>query len=119
MAAIPRSIAKSAEAYVKSTGIGDTAYFGPEAEFFIFDDVRYDVSMNRCFSEFDSEEGPYSTPRRSNEGNHGHRPPIKGGYFPVGPVDCGTRPARRDADHHGRHGPRDREAPPRGGAGPA
>ena len=57
----PRSIAKHAEAYLKTTGIGDTAFFGPEAEFFVFDDVRYEVSMNRCFYEFDSDEGPYGT----------------------------------------------------------
>ena len=83
----PRSIAKHAEAHLKSTGIGDTAYFGPEAEFFVFDDVRYEVSMNRSFFEFESEEGPYITGKKLEEGNHGHRPPIKGGYFPVPPVD--------------------------------
>jgi len=83
----PRSIAKAAEAYLKQTGIGDTAYFGPEAEFFVFDDVRYEVSMNRCFYEFDSDEGPYVTGKTMEQGNHGHRPPIKGGYFPVPPVD--------------------------------
>jgi glutamine synthetase len=86
----PRSVAKAAETYLKSTGIGDTAFFGPEAEFFIFDDVRYDVSMNRCFYEFDSDEGPYANAKVMEQGNHGHRPPIKGGYFPVGPVDGGT-----------------------------
>src|SRR5215831_624380 len=83
----PRSIAKAAEAYLKQTGIGDTAFFGPEAEFFVFDDVRYEVSMNRCFYEFDSDEGPYVTGKVMEQGNHGHRPPIKGGYFPVPPVD--------------------------------
>jgi len=86
----PRSIAKHAEAHLKSTGIGDTAYFGPEAEFFVFDDVRYEVSMNRSFFEFESEEGPYMTGKKLEEGNHGHRPPIKGGYFPVPPVDSGS-----------------------------
>jgi glutamine synthetase len=84
----PRSTAKRAEAYLQSTGIGDTAYFGPEPEFFVFDDVRYDVEMNRCFYEFDSEEGPYVTGKIFPEGgNIGHRPGIKGGYFPVPPVD--------------------------------
>ncbi len=85
----PRSVAKAAEAYLKSSGIGDTAFFGPEAEFFVFDDVRYEVSMNRCFYEFESDEGPYVTGKAMEQGNHGHRPPIKGGYFPVAPVDAG------------------------------
>jgi len=83
----PRSIAKKAETYLASTGIGDTAYFGPEAEFFIFDDVRFEVSMNRCLYEFESDEGPYVSGRILEEGNIGHRPPVKGGYFPVPPVD--------------------------------
>ncbi|MGH6663229.1 MAG: type I glutamate--ammonia ligase [Rhodospirillales bacterium] len=83
----PRSIARKAETYLASTGIGDVAYFGPEAEFFIFDDVRFEVSMNRCVYEFESDEGPYVSGRVLQEGNVGHRPPIKGGYFPVPPVD--------------------------------
>ncbi|MET1027230.1 MAG: type I glutamate--ammonia ligase, partial [Dongiaceae bacterium] len=83
----PRSIAKRAEAYVKSSGIGDTVYVGPEAEFFVFDDVRYEVSMNRTFVEFDSEEAPYSTGKKNPEGSHGHRMKVKGGYFPVAPLD--------------------------------
>ena len=86
----PRSVAKNAEAYLKSTGIGDTVFVGPEAEFFVFDDVRYDVSMNRSFFEFNSEEGPYASAKKFEEGNHGHRPPVKGGYFPVPPVDSGS-----------------------------
>ncbi len=84
-----RSLAKKAEAYLGSTGIGDTAYFGPEPEFFIFDDVRFDVRMNSCFYEFDSDEGPYVSGKIMEEGNIGHRPPPKGGYFPVPPVDAG------------------------------
>src|SRR3954469_14091878 len=83
----PRSIAKKAEQYLVSTGIGDKAYFGPEAEFFIFDDVRYESSMNTASYYIDSEEGPYVTKRQYPDGNPGHRPPIKGGYFPVPPVD--------------------------------
>ena len=83
----PRSVAKKAEAYLGSTGIGDTAYFGSEAEFFVFDDVRFDVQMNSTFFEFDSEEGPYVTGKLFDDGNLGHRPGIKGGYFPVPPVD--------------------------------
>jgi len=84
----PRSVAKNAEAYLKSTGIADTMYVGPEAEFFVFDDVRFDLQMNGAFYEFSSEEGPYLSGRKMEEGNHGHRPPIKGGYFPVPPVDA-------------------------------
>lgn len=83
----PRSIAKRGEAYLGTTGIGDTAYFGAEPEFFVFDDVRYSVEMNKCFYEFTSEEGPYVSGTLFDEGNLGHRPGIKGGYFPVPPVD--------------------------------
>jgi len=83
----PRSTAKKAEAYVKASGIGDTVYFGPEAEFFVFDDVRFSVEMNRSFFEFDSAEGPYVSGKMFEAGNIGHRPSIKGGYFPVPPVD--------------------------------
>jgi len=83
----PRSIAKRAEAYLKSTGIADTAYFGPEAEFFIFDDVRFDVDMSGAFYEIDSVEASWNTGRLYDERNLGHRPGIKGGYFPVPPVD--------------------------------
>ncbi|MBC92399.1 MAG: type I glutamate--ammonia ligase [Rhodospirillaceae bacterium] len=86
----PRSTAKKAEAYMRSSGAGDTSYFGPEAEFFIFDDVRYDVSMNQTFYQIDSEEGPYNSGSEFPEGNFGHRPAIKGGYFPVPPVDSMT-----------------------------
>jgi len=85
----PRSIAKAAEAYTASVGIGDTVFFGPEAEFFVFDDVRYEVTMNSCFYKFDSEEGPYITGKELPDGNMGHRPTVKGGYFPVPPVDAG------------------------------
>jgi len=83
----PRSIAKRAEAYLKSTGIGDTAYFGPEAEFFVFDDVRFNVGMNSVYHSFDSSEGPWVSGKEYPEGNPGHRPPTKGGYFPVAPID--------------------------------
>jgi glutamine synthetase len=86
----PRSIAKKAEAYVASSGIGDTAFFGPEAEFFVFDDVKFDVSMNRVMYQFDSEEGPYNSAKDYPEGNLGHRPAVKGGYFPVAPIDSGN-----------------------------
>jgi len=83
----PRSIAKKSEQYLVSTGIGDKAFFGPEAEFFIFDDVRYKTGMNGAMYEIDSDEGPYVSDKKFPDGNTGHRPPIKGGYFPVPPVD--------------------------------
>ncbi|MEK9944982.1 MAG: type I glutamate--ammonia ligase [Alphaproteobacteria bacterium] len=83
----PRSVARRAEAYLDYTGIGDTVYFGPEAEFFIFDDVKFDVSMNHTFYQLDESEGPYNTGRDFEGGNTGHRPAAKGGYFPVAPID--------------------------------
>ncbi|HLN24754.1 MAG TPA: glutamine synthetase beta-grasp domain-containing protein, partial [Patescibacteria group bacterium] len=83
----PRSIAKRAVQYIATSGVGDTAYFGPEAEFFVFDDVRFEVSMNHVFYKIDSEEGPYASGKEFPEGNTGHRPAVKGGYFPVAPVD--------------------------------
>jgi glutamine synthetase len=83
----PRSMSKKAEQYLVSTGIGDKAFFGPEAEFFIFDDVRYKTGMNGAMYEIDSDEGPYVSDKKYPDGNTGHRPPIKGGYFPVPPVD--------------------------------
>jgi glutamine synthetase type I len=83
----PRSIAKRAEAYLKSTGIGDTAYFGPEPEFFIFDSVTWNVDMSGCSVKVNSEESPWASNEQIEGGNKGHRPPIKGGYFPVPPVD--------------------------------
>jgi glutamine synthetase len=86
----PRSVAKRAQAYLKSTGIGDTAFFGPEPEFFVFDDVRYKVSMNHNFYQVDHIEGAWNTGTEYPEGNMGHRPPTKGGYFPVPPMDYET-----------------------------
>ncbi len=83
----PRSIAKKAEKYLRSTGIGDTAYFGPEAEFFVFDDVRFSVDSHHTFFKLDSSEAPQNTGREYADGNLGHRPRVKGGYFPVNPVD--------------------------------
>jgi glutamine synthetase len=83
----PRSTAKRAEAYLKSSGLGDTAVFGPELEFFVFDDVRYDVKMHGSFYAVDSAETPNNTGTVMEGGNMGHRPGVKGGYFPVPPVD--------------------------------
>ena len=83
----PRSVAARAEAYLKSTGIGDTAYFGPEPEFFLFDDVRWGADMSGSFCKVDSEEASWNTEKVYEGGNMGHRPGVKGGYFPVPPVD--------------------------------
>jgi glutamine synthetase len=83
----PRSIAKSAESYLKSTNIADTVYVGPEAEFFVFEDVKVHLDMNRVGFEIDSEEGPYNSGTTYEGGNLGHRPKMKGGYFPEAPVD--------------------------------
>ncbi len=83
----PRSVAKRAEAYLKSTGIGDTAYFGPEPEFFVLDDVRWGADMSGAFYKVDSEEAEWNSERVYEDGNIGHRPGLKGGYFPVPPVD--------------------------------
>ena len=83
----PRSVAKRAEEYLKSTGLGDTAFFGPEPEFFIFDDVRWDSNMSGSFVKIDSEEAAWNSEKSMEGGNMGHRPRVKGGYFPVPPVD--------------------------------
>jgi glutamine synthetase len=84
----PRSLAKRAEAYLKSTGIADTAFFGPENEFFVFDSVRWDASMKGSFVEIDAENAAWNSGKAYEDGNKGHRPGVKGGYFPVPPVDC-------------------------------
>lgn len=84
----PRSIAKRAEAYLKSTGIGDRALFGPENEFFIFDSVRYGTEIGKSFFQIDAAEASWSSSKEYEDGNKAHRPGIKGGYFPVPPVDA-------------------------------
>lgn len=83
----PRAIAKRAERYVVESGIGDTAFFGPEAEFFVFDDVKFKTGMNIGYYELSSEDGAEASGKEYAEGNLGHRPGVKGGYFPVPPVD--------------------------------
>lgn len=83
----PRSLAKRAEAYLQSTGLGDTAYFGPENEFFVFDGVRYENEMGGAFYQIDSEEAAWASGEDYEDGNLAHRPGVKGGYFPVPPVD--------------------------------
>ena len=79
----PRSVAKRAEEYLKTTGIADTAYFGPEPEFFVFDDVRYANDMGEASFKIDSDESAWNTNKHYEEGNIGHRPGVKGGYFPL------------------------------------
>ena len=83
----PRGTAQKAEAYLKSSGIGDVAYMGPEAEFFLFDDVRYSVEMNKVSYQVDAQDASWNTDTEYEMGNMGHRPGIKGGYFPVNPID--------------------------------
>ncbi len=83
----PRSIAKRAEVYLNATGIADTAYFGPENEFFVFDDVKWGNEMGHVFYSVDSEESEWNSAKHYEDGNMGHRPGVKGGYFPVPPVD--------------------------------
>ena len=115
----PRSTAKRAEAYLKTTGIGDTVYVGPEAEFFMFDDVRFENSYNSSYYKIDDIELPTNSGTKYESGNMGHRPRAKGGYFPVAPVDsamdirgemvstmletglpCDKHPHEVDADQH-------------------
>jgi len=83
----PRSVANRAEAYLKSTKIADKAFFGPENEFFVLDDVRYGADLSGCFVKIDSEEASWNSEKVYADGNMGHRPGVKGGYFPVPPVD--------------------------------
>ena len=83
----PRSVATRAEAYLKASGIGDTCFIGPEAEFFMFDDVRFEDGYETSYYRIDDIELPTNSGREYESGNMGHRPRIKGGYFPVGPVD--------------------------------
>ena len=83
----PRSVARRGEEYLKSTGIADTCYVGPEPEFFVFDDVRWQTDMSGSFYQVNSEEAAWNSGAVIEGGNTGHRPGVKGGYFPVPPVD--------------------------------
>jgi len=83
----PRSTAQKAEAYLKSSGIGDVSYWGPEAEFFVFDDVRFSLDINKVSYEVDAIDASWNTGTEYEMGNMGHRPGVKGGYFPVNPTD--------------------------------
>ena len=122
----PRSLAKRAEAYLKSSGLGDAAYFGPEPEFFIFDSVRWGSDMSGCFVKIESEEAAWSSSKEYEHGNSGHRPGVKGGYFPVPPVDSFQDMRSRDvpdpriARHPGRGAPpRSRQPPARTNSAPS
>ena len=86
----PRSLARRAEAYLRYTGVGDTAYFGPELEFFVFDSVRFSTDAHDMGYRLDSAEAPYNDGVACEDGNLAHRPRAKGGYFPVPPVDSGS-----------------------------
>ena len=85
----PRGTAEKAEAYLKSSGIGDVAYMGPEAEFFLFDNVQFSNEMNKVSFEVDALDASWNTDTSFEMGNTGHRPGVKGGYFPVNPIDDG------------------------------
>ena len=115
----PRSIAKKALTYTQASGVGDTVFFGPEAEFFIFDDVTWSTSPHNTGYSYDSVELPVSSSKDYPEGNMGHRPGPKGGYFPVNPIDSAQDIRAEMLSVMAETGRRDREAPPRGGAGPA
>src|SRR4051794_41664064 len=82
----PRNVARKAEEYLKGTGIADISYFGPEAEFYIFDDVRFETKQNAGYYYIDSIEGAWNTGKASEGGNLGYKPRYKGGYFPVPPM---------------------------------
>ena len=85
----PRSLAKRAEAYLKSTGVGEVCYFGPEPEFFVFDSVEWSVDMSGSYCKVFSSEASWSTGDKFEGGNMGHRPTVKGGYFPVPSISIG------------------------------
>ena len=115
----PRGIAKKAEGLVKSMGIGDTVFFGPEAEFFVFDDVKYAAKPYNTGFKVDSTELPTNSDTEYEGGNLGHHIGTKKGYFPVPPQDLRAGHALRNARRHGEHGLRRREASPRSGVRPA
>ena len=115
----PRGMAKKAEAMVKSMGVGDTVFFGPEAEFFVFDDVRFQTTPYNTGFKLNSSELPINSDTEYEGGNLGHRIRTKAGYFPVPPQELGPGHALRDARRHGQDGRQGREASPRSGVGPA
>ncbi len=106
---------QKAEAYLKSSGIGDVAYMGPEAEFFLFDDVRFSNTINKVSYEVDAIDASWNTDTEYEMGNMGHRPGVKGGYFPVNPTDDAQDIRSEMLSHHEASGHEGRQAPPRGG----
>ena len=110
----PRNVARKAVNYMKSTGIADTAYFGPELEFFVFDDVRYDQNQHSGYYFLDSVEGAWNTGRDEKRRNLGYKLRYKEGYFPVPPADAPARPPHRDDADDDRVRPEDRGPAPRG-----
>ena len=110
----PRSTAKRAEAYLKTTGVGDTVYVGPEAEFFMFDNVQFDTSYSQSYFKIDDIELPTNTGREYEGGNLAHRPRAKGRLFPRRAGRQRSGHPRRDGLDHARNGPALRQAPPRG-----
>ena len=115
----PRGMAKKAEAMVKSLGVGDTVCFGPEAEFFVFDDVKFRADPYNTGFKLDMVELPINTDTDYEGGNLGHHIGFKKGYFPVPPQELDAGHALRNAVRHGQDGRESREAPPRGRLGPA
>jgi glutamine synthetase len=101
----PRTTAKKAEAYLQASGLGDTVYIGPEAEFFIFDDVKYKADPYNTGFKLDSSELPTNDDTDYETGNMGHRPRTKGGYFPVPPIDSCQDMRSEMLTVHGRNGP--------------
>ena len=111
----PRNVAKKAEAYLASSGIADTAYFGPEAEFYIFDSIRHETGANQAFYYIDSVEGWWNTGKDEPGGNQGYKTAYKGGYFPVPAGRPLRRPARPDGAQPRRHRLHRGALAPRGG----
>jgi glutamine synthetase len=109
----PRSVAKRAEEYLTSTGLGDTAFFGPEPEFFVFDDVKWHSDISGAGYTINSEEAAWSSNHHYDDGNTGHRPGVKGGYFPSTTRGFPARYPRSDVFRHGANGPANRGTPPR------
>ena len=113
----PRYVAQKAEAFVKKSGVADTIFIGPEPEFYVFDDIRFDQSYNRGFYHIDSREGFWNTGREERKPNLGYKPRYKEGYFPVPPTDEPAQSAGEDVQGDDPGGNPRYPAPPRGGHG--